>query len=86
MSRLTDFFRRIGRGSRRSGTPGPDDGSDDSPGPGTWLSIGGVSIGFGGGERDRDHDGIPDRDDHDSDGADDGDSGDSDGGDSGGDD
>ena len=77
MSRLTDFFRRLGRGSRRSQTSSWDS-TDDAPGPGAWLSIGGVSIGLGGNQPDRDHDGIPD-----SQGSD---SGDSDGGDSGGDD
>lgn len=46
--------------------------------PGSWLSIGGVSIGLGGDDPDRDHDGIDDRDD--------GDAGDSGDGDSGGDD
>jgi hypothetical protein len=75
MGRLSDLFRRIGRPARESSVDG------DEPEPGSWLSIGGVSIGPGGNQSDRDHDGIPDSQDSDS-----GDSGDSDGGDSGGDD
>ena len=77
MSRLLDLLRRIGRASRASSE------SDDDPdlGPGGSVSIGGLSIGLGGHEPDRDHDGIPDRDDSDS-----ADSGEPDSGDSGGDD
>ena len=77
MSRVGDFFGRLGRASRRSQTSGRD-GTDDTPGPVARLSIGAVSIGLGGNEPDRDHDGIPD--------SQEADSGDSDGGDSGGDD
>ena len=86
MGWLNDLFHRFGRASRRSHDFG------DDPEPGSWLSVGGVSIGLGS-EPDRDHDGIPDSRDSDSGGSDSGDSdggdsdgGDSDGGDSGGDD